>query len=637
MVGMSSLNANQFRAVNWGAGPLLVLAGPGSGKTDVLTHRIARLIEESAEESFHILGLTFTNKAATEMRRRVNALVPNADERVNLTTYHSFSAAILRQHGHHLGIRPDFAILSQEAERMAVLDKAVEGAGLAHADGYDSKRLLPLVTRLTARNVPADAAAESLLRELPDSARQIGEIYGRYRRLMIENNELDFGGLVAEALRLLTETAAGKLVRRIYPYVCVDEFQDTSLAEYQILCRIVDPATKNLFVVADDDQIIYEWNGASPGRLKELQKHFGMAVLNLPENYRCPADVVKMANSLIANNPSHHKAESVASKPVGQDQVVRVMAFNTTKEEADWIAKDIAELPVDLRRKCAVLGRTRKALEQVVAALKEQGMHGHLYVRKDEFANDRMVWLHSVIRLADSRQDGEQLRRVCESFYALEGADLITADIVSEAMIGGGDYLRAWLRAVLREELDTATRSFLESSMPRLADRLDVWGFIQNCFVWFKQRQKADPAPDYETEYSEEKGVWDTLVAEATEEIGREQMTLSALLQQIDLRSKEPPAPEGSIPCYTIFASKGMGFDHVYLIRLAEDELPSWWAVKEGDESREMQEERRVCFVAVTRTKKSLTLTYPLNISGYQKKPSRFLAEMGVVAQDVPP
>lgn len=631
MVDTSSLNANQLRAVNWGEGPLLVLAGPGSGKTGVLTHRIARLIEESAGESFRILGLTFTNKAATEMRRRVSALVPNADERINLTTYHSFSAAILRQHGHHLGIRPDFDILSQDAERMAVLDEAVAGAGLAHAEGYDGKRLLPLVTRLTARNIPADAAAESLRKELPDSAQQIGEIYGRYRRLMIENNELDFGGLVAEALRLLTGTAAEKLVRRIYPYVCVDEFQDTSLAEYQILCRIVDPATKNLFVVADDDQIIYEWNGASPGRLKELREYFGMAVLELPENYRCPAGVVKMANSLIANNPSHHKAESVAGKPGGQNQVVRVMAFDTAEEEADWVAKDIAELPAGSRRNCAILARTRKALEQVVVALRERGMHGHLYVRKDEFANDRMVWLHSIIRLADSRQDGEQLRRVCESFYALEGVDLITADIVSEAMIGDRDYLRAWWRAALRGDLAQATRSFLESSMPGLANRLDVEGFVQDCFGWFEQRQKVDPAPDYETEYSEERGVWDALVAEATEEIGREQMTLSALLQQIDLHSKEPSAPEGSIPCYTIFASKGMGFDHVYLIRLAEDELPSWWAVKRGNESSEMQEERRVCFVAVTRTQKSLTLTYPLSISGYTKRPSRFLAEMGVV------
>ncbi len=630
MVDVSSLNANQLRAVNWGRGPILVLAGPGSGKTRVLTYRIARLMEESAGDSFRILGLTFTNKAAAEMRRRVSDLVPNADERVNLTTFHAFSVSILRQHGHHLGIRPDFTILSQDAERLTVLDDAISRAGMAHSEDYTSKRLLSLVTRMTEQNIAVDTAAEFLQEELHDSAQQIGDVYAHYRRLMIENNELDFSALVAEALRLLAKPAGARLIRRIYPYVCVDEFQDTSFAQYQILRKIVDPSTKNLFVVADDDQTIYEWSGASMLRLKSLQEHFGATILELPENYRCPSGVVGMANKLIANNPSHNKADSVSGKPDGPDHVIRVREFGTAEEEADWVAKNIAERSEDSRDVYAVLARTRIALEQVVAALNKHGLHGHLHVNKREFANDRMVWLHSVLRLANLRQDGVQLRRVCKSFYVLEGVNLIVADIVSEAAIMDGDYLSAWMRAILRENLDSTTRVFLETSMPKLANNLDTKRFIQDCFEWFERRQKADPAPDYETDYKEERSVWDTLVSEAADDTGREQVVLSTLLQHIDLHSKEPPVPEGAIPCYTIYASKGMEFDHVYLIRLAEDELPHWRAVKKGGESRQMQEERRVCFVAITRTQKSLTLTYPLSVSGYAKKPSRFLTEMGV-------
>ena len=188
----SSLNANQLNAVNWGEGPLLVCAGPGSGKTTFVTYRIVRLIEGSEGESFRILGLTFTNKAVAEMRKRVRDLVPNSDERITLTTFHSFSAAILRQHGHHIGISPDFTVLSQETERMAVLDKAIAKAEMTNSEGYTSKRLLPLVTTLTDQNIAIEKAAEVLQEKIPDSAQHIGKIYKYYRQLMIENNELDY-------------------------------------------------------------------------------------------------------------------------------------------------------------------------------------------------------------------------------------------------------------------------------------------------------------------------------------------------------------------------------------------------------------------------------------------------------------
>lgn len=630
MVDMSSLNVNQRIAVNWGRGPLLVLAGPGSGKTRVLTYRMAHLIEESPEESFCILGLTFTTKAATEMQRRVSALVPNTGERVNLTTFHAFSAAILRQHGHHLGIRPDFTILADDEERLAILNDAVSRAGMAHSEDYTDKRLLSLVTRMAEQSVAVDTAAEFPQGELHDSARHIGDVYAHYRRLMIENNKLDFSALVVEALRLLANPVGARLIRRIYPYVCVDEFQDTSWAQYQILCKIVDPSTKNLFVVADDDQTIYEWNGANMMGRKSLQDHFNATVLELPENYRCPSEVVGMANRLIANNPSHSRTDSISGKQDDPDHVVQTRWFGTAEEEVDWVAKDIAERSAGSQDTYAVLARTRLALEQVVTVLNKHGLHGYLHTNKKEFVNDRMVWLHSVLRLANSRQDGVHLHRVCKSFSALEGVDLIVADIVSEATITDSDYLSAWARAALRGNLDSTTRVFLETSVPKLANKLDVQRFIQDCFEWFDHRQRANPEPDYETDYKEERDVWGALVDDAVGDIGHEQVTLSGLLQHIDFRSKEPPVPEGAIHCYTIFASKGMEFDHVYLIRLAEDELPDWRAVNKGGESRQMQEERRVCFVAITRTQKSLTLTYPLSMSGHVKKPSRFLFEMGV-------
>lgn len=631
MVDTSSLNINQFGAVVWESGPILVLAGPGSGKTHALIYRMARIIEESAGENFRILGLTFTDRAARRMRKRVNSLVPNADGRINLTTYHSFSAALLRQHGHLVGISPDFAILSQDAERTAVLDKAVARAKTLHTHEYTGKKLLPVITTLTDQNFSADESSKFLQRIFPDKYRQIGEIYGHYRQLMIENNELDFGTLMAKALKLVTMTPVANLIRCIYPHICVDEFQHTTPIQYQILCRMVDPATKNLFVAADDCQTIHEWSDTYPERLEHIQERFGMATLNLPESYRCPPEIVRMANQLIANNPCRVRPGETAGKPNGRDQPVRVRIFETHREEIKWVAKDIMNLPADKQGRCAVLAMARTPLEQIVAELKKHNIRGHIHVRKDEFTNDRMVWLYSILRLANSRQDDIQLHRICKSFYALEGVSLTTADVMSKASVWDGDYLRAWLYVALQEEkLNPDTRLFLNDTIPKLTDRMDPDGFLRDCFGWFEQRQQNNPEPDYNTEYRIERDVWENLASDAKHDTGQNRVTLSALLQQVNLKSKEPPAPKGAINCYTLFASRGLDFDHVYLIRLAEDDLPNWRATKKGDDSREMQEERRVCFAAITRTQKSLTLTCPLHVSNDKKSVSRFLAEMGI-------
>ena len=328
MVDLSTLNANQSQAVNWTDGPLLVLAGPGSGKTRVLAYRIARIVEDTPGKPFRILGLTFTNRAATEMRKRIEELVPNASTRILLTTFHSFCVELLRQHGHHIGLRPDFTILPQAVDKEAVLDEAIQKVRPDYPmSDYRGQQLLPMIDRLLDDYIPADAAQGELDKRNVDNALAIGAIYENYRCLMIENNQLDFECLIAETVNLLEcNTAVRRLIGRIYSYVCVDEFQDTNLAQYRILSNIVDPATKNLFVVADDDQIIYQWNGADPKRLQALREHFGVTVLQLPENYRCPPEVVEVANKLIKYNLTRDfsKTALVANKEGSGNDVIRV-------------------------------------------------------------------------------------------------------------------------------------------------------------------------------------------------------------------------------------------------------------------------------------------------------------------------
>ncbi len=635
-IDLSTLNENQRRAVEWQEGPLLVLAGPGSGKTRVLTNRVARLIQNSSDLRFKVLGLTFTNKAAGEMRERIEKLVPDASARVLLTTFHSFCADLLRQHGHHISLRPDFTILSQQTDREAVLEEALQALKIDH--DYNADRLLPLVTRLLDRNIDPAEAAQALQDGGVNDAERLAEVYREYRKQLLRGNRLDFGSLIAESIRLLEEKPAiCKQIRRIYPYVCVDEFQDTNESQYRILTHVVNPETRNLIVVADDDQIIYQWNGASPERLEALRTYFDMEVVQLPENYRCPSDVIDIANKLIGNNLARSVDKELlrANKPVSAKPSIRVERFDSLDDEAEWVAKDIASRTPGERARCAVLARTRKVLDVIVRALNKANVNGYLSVRKDEFVTAQFRWLHAMLRLANARQDSEQLRRVCKAFYTLEGISLDARDVVSAAAAQEGDYLRAWAAAALsRAEMEQHTRQFVTNAVPLLSDHLAFKKFTEAAFGWFDQIERTGSDNESsDVDYRDERTVWVQLTNDITSQFGADNLSLHLLLQELDLRSKAPEPPKGAIPCFTIHASKGMEFGHVYLVALVEDQLPSWAAKKKGDDSREMQEERRNCFVAVTRAQDSLTLTYSQEVFGWSKDPSRFLQEMELIEE----
>lgn len=635
---LSQLNDSQRVAVTWDGGPLLVLAGPGSGKTRVLTSRIAHILEHSPKAHFRVLALTFTNQAAAEMRERLLYMATrDGVDRTLLTTFHSFAGEILRQHGHLVGLRPDFAIMSQDADRVALLEEVLREVEGVEEPARAAERLLPVVAHLLDHAVNEEGAANVLEAAGSEAAAQVAAAYALYRARMIERNTLDFGGLLATTLDLLrNRTAVCRQIQRIYTYVCVDEFQDTNEVQYEILRHLVRNGGANLFVVADDDQIIYQWNGASPERLRALKQDFGTAIHQLPENYRCPPKVIALANALIGCNQdrSPGKEALTARKTVHLDDAVRLFRFAHFSEEAAWVAKDIGSRPAAARARSVVLARARRLLTEVIGKLEEAGVPAHLATRKDEFASEPMRWVHGILRLANARQDRGHLRRVCKAFYAIEGINLDPLDIASSAIAGHeGDFLRAFVAAALaRRELDPRTRALLEGPLARLLDRLEFRNFVSEVFPWLASAlATGTPSEGDETVYAEEKATWHDLIAEIERQYGAEQITLHLLLQELDMRSKAPKPLPGSIPCFTIHASKGLEFDHVYLVGLVEEQLPSWAALKKGAESRELQEERRNCFVAITRCQETLTLTYSDVVLGWRKQPSRFLSEMGLV------
>lgn len=639
MIDLSSLNENQREAVLWDKGPLLVLAGPGSGKTRVLTCRIARILEESNGQHFRLLALTFTNKAAAEMRGRVEELVPKELSRVRLTTFHSYAAELLQQHGNHINFRPDFQILSNDADREALLDDVLgilrKDLSYSLPEHFKAAQLLPAVTKLLDRCIPPDQAESLLQQSSVENAIPLARVYAAYRDALRRTNSLDFPSLIAESLDLLSKHPfLVKHIRKVYKHILVDEFQDTNLSQYQILSLIVRPDPSTLFVVADDDQIIYQWNGANPKRIQSLQNDFGVSELQLPENYRCPPLVIELANALIEKNlnRSAGKRPLKAVKQGESEDVVRVFRFNSLEDEAVWIAQDIAQKETEDRAHCAVLARANKLLYLVGRKLEETGVPVYFAARKDEFKSAPMRMLHAILRLANSKEDKQALARLSKAFFELEGISIEMSPVLSRASADGQDLLHSWLAEVKRREaLEQKTRDLLEIGIKPLLTTLNYRDFADKLLKWAEELQSGAKQDEIAfNEFEEERQVWKQILSDITKKYEGEDISLHQLLHELDLTSKTPPKPLEAIPCFTIHASKGMEFGHVYLMGLVEDQLPSWAAVKKGDKSLEMQEERRNCFVAITRAQESLTLTFSAQVFGWQKQPSRFLADMGI-------
>ena len=612
-----------------------MLAGPGSGKAMALTHRIARIIEASPEKHFKILGLTLTNKAAAEMRDRIATLVPNVEKRILLTTFHSFCVDLLRQHGHYIGLKPDVTILPQDADRHSLLDEAIKQARVDQVK-QTGENLLPLITRLIENDIAPDGVLNVLRQQDFADPESLSRVYRCYRSLMLERGSLDFVGLISEALGIQrTHTGVGKHVWRVYPYVCVDEFQETNLSQCEVLRHVVNPTTKNLFVVADDDQFIYQCRGAGPARLRKLREEFGMELHQLPENYRCPPEVVTLANRLIKHNFDRYagKGDLRAHRKSGGLSVARVFMFSDFDAEAAWVADSIAKCVPEIRAKCVVLARTRKLLEQVVYALEEKGVKGYLAARRNDFEGAPLQWLHSTLRLAKSGRSRAHLRSVCKALCSIEGVELNVGDVVSHASAKDIDFLRSWAElALTRQDLAPHTRQFIEGALlSDLVDRLDFWKFQRAAFAWLNDfpevRSEVEGVYDV---YEDEKEAWLKFVNDISRLHGKSEVTLHLFLQELDMRSKSPELPKGAVPCFPVHASKGMEFDHVFLVGMVEDQLPRWAAIEKGDDSHEMREEKRNCFVAITRAGKSLTMTYAGEANGWDKAPSRFLSEMGI-------
>ena len=629
MLDFQSLNANQRQAVEWTDGPMLVLAGPGAGKTRVLTMRVARLIQATPEKRFGILALTFTTKAAEEMRSRVSQLLGPDSRRARTTTFHGFATEVLRQHGSHLGLRPDFTILNQDVDRHLVMRDAMDDIGDGGTPrGTTAEGVLRMVDRLFRDGYDFQHdEAESL--PLAIRGREwIEPIYKAYIHRLIKGNYLDFGALLVCCLRLFRDRP--RIARDygvVYPFACVDEYQDTNKVQDLLLRALYPDRDTNLFVVADDDQTIYQWNGASPERLRQLRTDYDMQVVQLPESYRCPPEVVHLANNLIRHNTNRSPDKEPLVSTVGKSTsaVVRMRRFTDYSAELSWIAEDIKarSLPSGT---CTVLARSTKLVRTAAAALARAGLPSYVVRRKAEFESPLLRFVHAALRLTNRPADVEQLAALCRAYFDVTGACVDPEDAVAESAIGGDSLLAGFVMASSACS-GTDAPALLATVGDNLLDGANYREFVQDVLAW-RDSHTGGGRADLDEE-TVERRTWASLAAEIRSQLGADP-PLGQFLQQIDLRQKTLPPGTDDVQCLTIHLAKGKEFQHVYLTGLVEEELPSYRALQGG--SSALEEERRTCFVAITRVQSSLTLTHAGSYFGWSKQPSRFLREMGLLS-----
>ena len=638
---MSSLNPRQQEAVLYTDGPLLVLAGAGSGKTSVITRKIAWLIAEKGVPSGRIAAVTFTNKAAREMKERVQSLTERGSTRgLIVSTFHNLGLRILKQELAASGLRRGFSILDQTDSKEILKEILRQGESekdLAAVDAVQ-KRISDWKNELI---LPEEAVSHAD----SDDALRAAMAYQGYNRMLRACNAVDFDDLILMPAQLFREQPRilEKWRHRIQ-YLLVDEYQDTNGAQYELVRMLTHPEGR-FTVVGDDDQSIYAWRGARPENLAKLQEDWpDLKVVKLEQNYRSTGRILKAANTVIANNP--HVFEKSLWSDYGYGEAIHIAALRDEDAETDWIAGDIfhRRLQRGLHWKdFAVLYRGNfqsRILEMKLQALqipyKVSGGTG--FFSRGEI-KDLMCYLRLLVNPDDDNaflrvintprreigpatleklagwaaQRDQGLYHVCDDFalgevMAGKAADKLRAfktwlDEKRRACFGHNS-----LQAVneLITEMDYESWVMQNASSPRIGEKRmeNVWQLVRNIQRMLeKQEDDEEGASDLEAVISK--------------------LVLMDMLEQQDEEDDSD-----RVQLMTLHASKGLEFPHVYMMGVEEELLPHRTSIEEDN----IVEERRLMYVGITRARESLAITQALTRKQYGEKvdtlASRFLEEL---------
>ena len=631
-----TLNAEQREAVFHTEGPLLILAGAGSGKTRVLTHRIAYLIEEKGINPWNILAITFTNKAAGEMRERVDDIVGFGSESIWVSTFHSTCVRILRRHIDRLGYDNNFTIYDSDDQKTLMKDVCK----LLQIDTktYRERTILSAISSAKDEMVTPE---EYELNAYGDfSKKKIAEAYKEYERQLKANNALDFDDLLVKTVQLFqTQPEILEYYQDRFRYIMVDEYQDTNTVQFKLI-SLLAAKYKNLCVVGDDDQSIYKFRGANIQNILSFEKEFeDTKVIKLEQNYRSTSTILDAANAVIKNNVGR-KAKSLWTEN-GEGEKIQFRQFDTAYDEAEYIVGDIRER-VDNGKAAycdhAVLYRTnaqsRLFEEKMITANIPYKIVGgvNFYARKE--IKDLLAYLKTI----DNGKDDLAVRRIIN--VPKRGIGLTTVNRITEAAQQRGiSFYEALCSADLVPGLGRSI-SKLESFAAMIeyfrkeAEHLSITELMKEILTetGYVEELKAEGEEEAEVRLQNIDEFLNKIAAyeESCEE---ELQTLSGFLEEVALVADIDSLDEESdyVVLMTLHSAKGLEFPYVYLAGMEDGIFPSYMTIT-ADDPTEIEEERRLCYVGITRAKKELAMTCARRrmIRGETQynKMSRFLKEV---------
>lgn len=621
------LNEQQRAAVSTKDGPVLVVAGPGSGKTRVLTHRIAWMLSEMQVPPWQILAVTFTNKAAREMRLRLDRMLGDTSTRaMALGTFHSICARILRQEAEFAGLSPSYSIFDSEDQRV-VMKRVVKELGLDEKR-YRPRALLNAVS--SAKNeliTPTSYPVRTYFDEI------VARAYARYQETLRKNEGLDFDDLLMETAMLLrNNTAVLEKYRNRYHYLLVDEFQDTNMAQYLMLRKLTSER-RNLYVVADEDQSIYSWRGADYRNIQRLREDYpALKEYLLEENYRSTQVILDAAQAVIARNPDRTPKHLYTRKKQG----VRVMLREAydEKAEAEFVIKEIRSLLKTTYKHSdlAIMYRTNAQSRAIEESLIRYNIPYRLIGATRFYARREIKDLLAVLRLVQNSDDDVSLRRVIN--VPPRGIGAKTLDTVAaKAMQLDCSYHRALL--TLLKEGQLAARA--QKALLAFATMLEQWQNLREkaSIAQLIDRILADIRYEAHLNDGTDEGEsrWENVlalravVADATKMSLLDFLTEVALVADVDELAEDVDA----VTLLTLHSAKGLEYPVVFLTGLEEGMLPH---SRSMDSPQDIAEERRLLYVGMTRAEERLILSYAFRRGwGYHgsnepSAPSRFLEDI---------
>ena len=633
-----SLNDMQKKAVYQTEGPVLILAGAGSGKTRVLTHRIAYLIEEKGVNPWNILAITFTNKAAGEMRERVDQLVGFGSESIWVSTFHSACVRILRRFIDRLGYDTNFTIYDTDDQKS--LMKEVCRYLQIDTKMYKERALLSAIS--SAKNEMISPEEYRLEAEGDFSRKKIAEVYAEYEKQLRANNALDFDDLLVKAVQLFqTQPDVLEYYQNRFRYIMVDEYQDTNTVQFRLI-QILSSKYRNLCVVGDDDQSIYKFRGANIKNILNFEEEFPDAVvIKLEQNYRSTSTILNAANAVIRNNHGRKDKTLWTENPEGEKLVCR--QFDNAYDEADYIAgaiqKKVKEEGASYNE-CAVLYRTNAQSRMFEERFVSTNIPYKVIGGVNFYARREIKDLLAYLRTIENGRDDLAVRRIIN--VPKRGIGLTSINRVQEYAIqkeiGFYEALRAADlipnigRAVSRLESFTALIEHFKEEAGRMTplallndiiETLDYESYLEEIDM-----EDAESRIENVEELKSKVASYE----ESCEQTG-EQPTLSGFLEEVALVADIDNLDEESdyVVLMTLHSAKGLEFPYVFLAGMEDGLFPSYMTIT-ADDPMELEEERRLCYVGITRAMKELTLTCARRrmVRGETQynKSSRFLREI---------